>query len=125
MDATPLHPSPGEAEADWGARVRANREQAERLREERPTDDFYAPVASVFRADPTRLDDPTLNALLDLVRPGDAWLDLGAGGGRYGLGIARAVRHLVAVEPSEAMRAVFSAAAVDYGIENVDLRGER
>ena len=55
----------------------------ERLREQQPDDDFYALVASVFRADPTRTDAPTLNALLDLAPPADTWLAVGAGGGRF------------------------------------------
>ena len=114
-----------DAEAGWAARVRANREQAERLREDPPGDDFYAPLAAVFRDDPTRRDDPALNALLDLTQPDDVWLDVGAGGGRYSLGIARAVRRLIAVEPSEGMRAVFTETAATYDIHNADLRPDR
>ena len=57
-------------EASWGARVRANREQVERIREVPDGQDFYAPVRSLFRADPTRTDDPLVAALLALVRPG-------------------------------------------------------
>ena len=69
----------------------ANREQVERLREIPDGADFYAPVQSLFRADPTRTDDPILDALLDLVRPGEVWLDVGAGAGRFALPIARAL----------------------------------
>ena len=47
-------------EASWGERVRANREQVERIREVPDGADFYAPVTSLFRADPTRTDDPVL-----------------------------------------------------------------
>ena len=54
-------------EASWGARVRANREQVERIREFPDGQDFYAPVRSLFRADPTRTDDPLVAALLALV----------------------------------------------------------
>ena len=57
-------------EASWAARVRANREQVERIREVPDGADFYAPVNSLFRADPTRTDDPVLDALLALVRSG-------------------------------------------------------
>ncbi len=78
-------------EASWAARVRANREQVERVREIPDGADFYAPVQSLFRADPTRTDDPILDALLDLVRSGEVWLDVGAGAGRFALPIARAL----------------------------------
>ena len=131
MSTSALRPSAAAAEADWARRVAANREQAERLREEVPGDDFYAPVASNFRADPARRDDPTLNALLDLARPGDTWLDVGAGGGRFSLGIARAVRRVIAVEPSPSMRAVFTHTIADFRdpeggrIANTELRAER
>ena len=67
------------AEAAWATRVRANREQVDRIREVPDGTDFYAPVQSLFRADPTRTDDPVLERLLGLVRPGDRWLDVGAG----------------------------------------------
>ena len=122
MDPDAVRLTPADAQEAWAARVRANRAQAERLREDAPSDDFYANVAPIFRADPTRRDDPSLNALLDLAHPDDTWLDVGAGGGRYGLGIARAVQHLIAVEPSAGMRAVFTETASDYGITNIDLR---
>lgn len=110
-------------EADWAARVRANREQVERIREVPDGSDFYAPVRSLFRADPTRTDDPVLNALFELVRPGDTWLDVGAGAGRFALPIARALDpsggSLVAVDTSASMLESLREIADDYGIENV------
>jgi hypothetical protein len=72
--------------------VRANREQAERVREDTEGTDFYAPIAQVFRADPRRTDEPALDRLLGLARPEDTWLDIGAGGGRYALPVALRVR---------------------------------
>src|SRR6185312_1417699 len=53
-------------EAAWAERVRANREQVDAIREVPDGSDFYAPVNSLFRADPTRTDDPLLDTLLDL-----------------------------------------------------------
>ena len=55
-------------EAAWGARVRANGDQVERVREVPDDADFYAPVRSLFRADPTRTDDPVLAATLQRSR---------------------------------------------------------
>ena len=131
MSASALRPTAAAAHAEWARHVAANREQAERLREGAPGDDFYAPVAPAFRADPARRDDPTLDALLGLARPGDTWLDVGAGGGRFSLAIARAVRRVIAVEPSASMRAVFAQTIADFPgdagvpIANTELRAER
>lgn len=114
-----LRPSPEAALAAWGARVRGNREQAERFREAPARPDFYAPVASVFKADPHRTDEPTLELLRSLVQPGDTWLDIGAGGGRYALPIALLAREVVALDPSDGMLAVLREGAAESGITNV------
>ena len=110
-------------EESWKARVRANREQVERLREVPDGTDFYAPVSSLFRADPTRRDDPVLDALLALVRSGETWLDIGAGAGRFALPIARALDpsggSVVALDPSRSMLEGLLEIAEDYAVENV------
>jgi SAM-dependent methyltransferase len=102
----------------WRDRVAADNAQVERSREEPDPTDFYAPVATRFRMDPRRTDDPSLNALLSLTRPGDVWLDVGAGGGRYALPLALHVREVVAVDPSVAMLSVLREDAAAEGIEN-------
>ena len=111
------------AEAAWGLRVRANRDQVERVREVPDGADFYAPVRSLFRADPTRTDDPILRALLDLVRSGERWLDIGAGAGRFALPIARVLDpsggSVVALDASPSMLESLREIAEDYAIENV------
>jgi ubiquinone/menaquinone biosynthesis C-methylase UbiE len=80
--------------------------------------DFYAPVTSLFRADPTRTDEPALASLLALVEPGDTWLDIGAGAGRYALPIARAVAstggEVIAVDPSSGMLAGLHEIATEF-----------
>jgi CTP:molybdopterin cytidylyltransferase MocA len=110
-------------EAAWAARVRANREQVDAIREVPDGSDFYAPVNSLFRADPTRTDDPLLDALLDLVRPGETWLDVGAGAGRFALPIARALDdsggEVIALDASPSMLEGLREMAEDYAIENV------
>ena len=65
-------------ESAWAQRVRENRDQAERFRETQPPD-FYAPVSSLFVADPRRTDEPALAALLRSRDRGQVWLDIGAG----------------------------------------------
>ncbi|MFQ5380989.1 MAG: class I SAM-dependent methyltransferase [Dehalococcoidia bacterium] len=109
----------------WGTMVRANREQAERLRESPPGDDFYAPVASAFKADPHRTDEEALDALRSLVEPGDTWLDIGAGGGRYALPLALAASQVIAVEPSEGMRTILRESMAEHGIGNVSIVEKR
>ena len=105
-------------EADWAARVLANREQAERLRESE-TGDFYAPVTALFVADPRRTGEGTLDVLTALARPEDTWLDIGAGAGRYALPLALRVREVVAVEPSAGMRGALRSGLAEHGIGNV------
>jgi molybdenum cofactor cytidylyltransferase len=109
------------AELAWAARVRANREQVDRLRETPDGKDFYGPVSALFVADPQRTDDPTLEALLELARPGDVWLDIGAGAGRYALPLALRVREVVAVDPSMSMLGALGEAMTTHGIANVRL----
>ncbi|GIW09934.1 MAG: class I SAM-dependent methyltransferase [Chloroflexi bacterium] len=115
----PLRPSAEAAIAEWGRRVRANREQVERVREVEDGPDFYAPIAPAFRADPHRTDDPLLELLRSLVRPHECWLDIGAGGGRYTLPIAIRAREVIAVEPSAAMLEVLHEGMTRHGIRNI------
>jgi SAM-dependent methyltransferase len=105
-------------EAAWSERVRANREQAERLREQ-TAGDFYAPVSSLFVADPRRTDEPVLDVLQALARRDSSWLDIGAGAGRYALPLALRVRAVVAVEPSAGMRRALRTGIDEHGIANV------
>ena len=112
-------PDAAELEADWGARVRANREQVDRFREIADPTDFYAPVTAMFRDDPTRTDDPVLNRLLALAEPADTWLDIGAGAGRYALPLARAVREVVAIDPSPGMLATLATEMDHWHIKNI------
>jgi len=116
-----LRPEAAGALEAWRRRVSANREQAERLREGTPSRDFYAAVASDFRANPRRTDEPALELLRSLVRPGETWLDIGAGGGRYALPLALLAKSVIAVEPSEGMRNVLQAGMTEHGISNIKI----
>lgn len=108
-----------DAIAAWAARVHAHHDQSARVRETPEAVDFYAPVAQVFVADPRRTGDEVLDHLLALARPGDAWLDIGAGAGRYALPLALRVREVVALDPSPTMLAALREQAAEHGIANV------
>jgi len=105
-------------EAAWAERVRANRDQAERLRES-TTGDHYAPISSLFVADPRRTDEPALDVLHAMAAPDESWLDIGAGAGRYALPLALRVREVIAVEPSPGMRRALRAGIDEHGLANV------
>src|SRR5262245_43921484 len=116
IDATRL-------EAAWADRVRANREQAERMREGAPEGDFYAPVSSLFVADPRRTGEPALDGLRELTEPDQVWLDVGAGAGRYALPLSLRVKEVIAVEPSASMRHALRTGISEHGIENIRIVG--
>ncbi|MEO9254094.1 MAG: methyltransferase domain-containing protein [Tepidiformaceae bacterium] len=114
-----LRPTEADALAAWAARVSGNRNQAERLREAPESKDFYAPVAASFKADPHRTNEPALDALRALAQPGDTWLDIGAGGGRYALPMALRTKEVIAVEPSDGMLGVLREGMAENDIQNV------
>ena len=105
--------------ARWQARVVANKAQVDRVREVADGSDFYATVHKTFVADPARADDPVLQALLDIALPGERWLDVGAGAGRYALPIARRVGEVIAVDPSASMLGALSEGMAAHGVSNV------
>ena len=111
--------APTVIERSWAERVRANREQVNRVREVPDGQDFYAPVTSLFRADPRRTDEPVLELLRALVKPGDAWLDIGVGAGRYALPIALLAREVIALDPSAGMLDALRDQMTEFGISNV------
>jgi CTP:molybdopterin cytidylyltransferase MocA/SAM-dependent methyltransferase len=106
-------------ELAWAERVRANREQVDRVREVPDGPDFYAPVTSLFRADPAREDDPVRDHLVGLATAGETWLDIGAGAGRYALPLATVAGEVIAIDPSAAMLAALAEGAAANGITNV------
>ena len=117
--ANPLRPTQTEALAEWARRIRENREQVDRVREVGDGSDFYAPVAGRFRADPYRTDDPSLDVLRTLVAPGETWLDVGAGGGRYALPIALLAKQIIALDPSTGMLDILRDGMERHGIHNI------
>lgn len=99
---------------------REEREQAERMRSDQREPDHWKPTASMFR--PVIDDkDPVVDALARWVNERARVIDVGAGGGRIAVPLARRVRELVAVEPSESMREVLKRAAGEHGVHNIDI----
>jgi SAM-dependent methyltransferase len=120
-----LRPSLEQVAAAWAARVRADHQQVERCREIEDPADYYAPHAHRFAQAPDRHDDPALETLLALARDGETWLDIGAGGGRYALPLARRAGHVIAVEPSPAMRAVLHDGMALHAIGGIEIIEDR
>ncbi|MGD8486194.1 MAG: class I SAM-dependent methyltransferase [Chloroflexota bacterium] len=117
----PLRPSAASAARAWAERVRAGRAQIERLREVKEPSDFYGPMAGRFAKDPRRTGEPALSVLLKLARPEQTWLDIGAGGGRYALPLALAVKRVIAVDPSPSMLGVLREGQGTHDIHNIDI----
>jgi molybdenum cofactor cytidylyltransferase len=112
-------------EAAWAARVQASAEQVDRFREVPDGTDFYAPVTGLFRADPRRTDEPVLEALLRLVEPGETWIDIGAGAGRYALPIALALAptggRVIALDASPGMLDALLELQSEHGVTDVEV----
>jgi hypothetical protein len=101
----------------WAGRVAANAAQVARLRESVDPADFYASRVRSFQSGGYPATEwPRLLALL---RPGDTWIDVGAGAGRLAVPLAGAVRQVVAVEPSESMRRALESGLADRDRANV------
>jgi CTP:molybdopterin cytidylyltransferase MocA/SAM-dependent methyltransferase len=112
-------------DAAWAARVRASAEQVDRFREVPDGADFYAPVTGLFRADPRRTDEPVLEALLRLIEPGETWVDIGAGAGRYALPIALALApsggRVIALDASPGMLDALLELQSEHGVTDVEV----
>jgi SAM-dependent methyltransferase len=100
--------------------VREEMEQAERVRSTVDVPpDLWQMLARNFRVPGDPAADPTPEALAALIGPEDDVVDVGAGGGRIAIPLARRCRRLVAVEPSPAMRAVLEDEIARHGASNI------
>ena len=113
-----LRPSEAEATRAWQTLVDEHLALMDRVGGPRPTGDVWAPMVDRFRPS-DGAPDPESAVLAALAEPGDTWLDIGAGGGRFAVPLARAVRRVVAIEPSAAMRGVLRESIAAAGRSNV------
>lgn len=101
--------------------VDAERDQAEHVRSDQGgDDDLWKPGARRFGLSQAG-EHVAVGALATLTDPGSRVIDVGAGGGRITLPLARRVRDMVAVEPSTAMREVLLAEAARVGVANLTI----
>ncbi|WP_225734753.1 MULTISPECIES: class I SAM-dependent methyltransferase [Tepidiforma] len=115
-----LRPTPEKALAAYAAQVAANRAYIHSIEgPPRPGQDYWAARAAAFR--PGRMPVPELGALLALAEPGDTWLDIGAGGGRFAVPLAEHVARVIAIEPSPSMREQLAGAAQEAGRTNIEI----
>ena len=91
---------------------------AGRFADHRRRADHWADLAELFRLDPRRPRDASLDVLTGYLQPDDCLVDVGGGAGRVSLALADCVSEVVLVEPSAGMREQFVAARDDAGITN-------
>lgn len=101
--------------------MREEREQAERLRTDQGTPpDMWKGRTGVF-AVTDGPEPPVVTVLAGLVDADARVIDVGAGGGRITIPLARRVREVVAVEPSEGMREELRAGIEATGVTNIEI----
>ena len=105
--------------------VREEKAQADAVAGRLPPSDIWQGRTGAFRPGEDDDDSQLLDALAALVGPDGVAIDVGAGGGRVALPLARRCRAVVAVEPSAAMRAVLDEEIARRGVANVQVVGER
>jgi SAM-dependent methyltransferase len=120
-----LRPSADEAATSWRDLVLAAGEQHRRLWEDVEVggESFLKSRLGSFR--PGANVSEELDYLLSLARPDDVWTDIGAGGGRLTVPLARVVRRVHAVDPSPTMREALATAAADAGVDSIEQHDRR
>ena len=106
----------------WKNRVECHHAQSIKVQGDTwSSGDFWSSLASNFRADPHRTEDPVLDRLFRMVRPESTVLDVGGGAGRLALPLALRCKHVTVAEPSDAMLEQLRESAQEAGIENLSI----
>ncbi len=118
------HPGQLDWLAIWRAMYDAERAQGEAAAP--AGHDCWAGRAPRYAAAMRRAPQPDalMQAVLPQLRPTDTVLDIGAGTGRYTTVLAQHVAHVVALEPSAAMREQLVQAVAESGLTNITIVAE-
>ena len=109
----------------WRERVSAfDRDMAE-IRGEGQDGGRRRLVFAAKTLDPYRTDDPTLNALLEMVGDGAEVLDVGGGAGRLALPLATRAKSVTVLDPSAESLDLLKSRVAEFGFANVNAVNER
>ena len=108
---------------DWGRlwRELASRDLMGDAKGEEEMVERWRRMARRLDAGDAAKPDTLLDFLLQKLTPEMTVLDIGAGIGRWTLPIARAVRHVTAIEPLSGMREILRERAAGQGVRNLSL----
>jgi len=111
---------------EWDQLVLSEHAQTDSFRDPPPDEDPWAGLARSF-APPDRAEedlDPTVPVIDTYLDKNDTVIDVGAGGGRLAIPLARRCAGVITVEPSPAMRAGMEASISELGVDNVEVVAE-
>ncbi len=111
---------------EWDQLVFSEHEQTDRFRDPPPDEDPWTGLARSF-APPDRAEadlDPAVPVIETYLDKNDTVIDVGAGGGRLAIPLARRCARVIAVEPSTVMRAGMEASISELGADNVEVVAE-
>ena len=111
------------AAGEWDERVFREHEQTDRFRDPPSNDDPWTGLARSF-APPDRDEadlDPAIPVIETYLDGNDSVIDVGAGGGRIAIPLARRCRLVTALEPSPAMRSQMESSLLELAVKNVEI----
>lgn len=100
----------------WQAMMEHHESQASRVREYPGAYDHWASLTRLFEPGAVT---PDVEAVLNLVEPGETWMDTGAGAGRITIPVAGKAGRVVANDSSAGMTERLREIAAERGIENL------
>jgi len=111
---------------EWDRLVLSEHEQTNRFRDPPPDRDHWTGIARSF-APPDRAEadlDPAVRVIETYLEKNDTVIDVGAGGGRIAIPLARRCARVIVVEPSPVMRAGMEASISELGVDNIEVVAE-